>query len=252
MIRPGVKQGFPGSINAVAVAMVAILMQSVFTSTAHAQELPVCLMQPMYRSIPFPEKGLTEAFEAAMEIPCKGTEAGAWTIGRSNQGTLFVHADGPAGSGRYWTITVGIGAEGRTEPLRGVCLQTATTGWRTLPRYKSPLVWNGDLDGDGRSELILWDSFPLNNDASPAAFGLIAWVYRLEQNASLNLDWGLSRDLALDIAESYRTELDGDEGLKALRRKAGEALEAFGRDECVVPRSEPESTAGDFAGLWPG
>jgi hypothetical protein len=35
---------------------------------------------------------------------------------------LFVCADGPSGSGRYWDVTIGVAEKGHRAPIRGVCL----------------------------------------------------------------------------------------------------------------------------------
>ena len=216
--------------------MFVILAVPLLICTAHAEDLPSCLMAPEYVSIPFPEKGLIalKLPEEGVNEECENTPNGPWTIKPSNKAFLFVNTTGPVGSGRYWEIMVGIGKENQTKPQRGVCLYTTTIGWRTLQSYSSPLMWNTDLDGDGKSELIIWDSFPLQNETVPGEFGLVAWVYQLDDRACLRLDWTLSRKLALSIAESYRTELNRGKRLKQTRNKAGHALEAFGRNKCAV------------------
>lgn len=59
-------------------------------------------------------------------------------------------------------------------------MTTSTAGWRTLRQYRRiSLLWLEDLDQDGEAELIIWDSFPLKENASMAEYGLVAWVYRL-------------------------------------------------------------------------
>ncbi len=215
-----------------------ILLIVVFFCPAQAEELPSCMMHPIYVSIPLPEEGFIDIFEREMEIPCETIPADSWTIKPSNQTSLFVRADGPGGSGHYWTITGGIGEGKQPAAMRGVCIQTSTIGWRTLQQFKSPLVWNGDLNDDGKAELIIWDSFPLHKEASPTEFALIAWVYQLGGNSTLELDLSLSRDLALDIARSYRVEIKSDKELKHMRNKAANALEAFGREKCAVEKPE--------------
>jgi hypothetical protein len=118
---------------------------------------------------------------------------------------------------------------------------TNTSGWRTLQRYKqAPLPWLDDLDNDGRAELIIWSSFPLQEDASSADYGLIAWVYRLTSEDSLTIDWGLSRQMAREIAAAYRSPLysTGSPYLRPLRSKAAEALERFADDRCSVLQND--------------
>jgi hypothetical protein len=113
-------------------------------------------------------------------------------------------------------------------------------GWRTLQRYKkTPLPWLDDLDNDGRAELIIWSSFPLQEDASLADYGLIAWVYRLTSEDSLAIDWGLSRQMAREIAEAYRAPLEPlDSYLGPLRTKAAEALERFADKACSALQND--------------
>jgi len=95
------------------------------------------------------------------------------------------------------------------------------------------LSWLDDLDNDGRAELIIWSSFPLRKDPSLAEYGLIAWVYRLTSDDSLAIDWGLSRRMAREVAEAYRSPLDStDPYLGLLRTEAADALERFADERC--------------------
>jgi hypothetical protein len=147
---------------------------------------------------------------------------------------LFVHADGPEGSGRFWTVTVGVSAGHLLKPTRGICLSASTLGWRTLERYsKGPLPWLDDVDGDGSAEFLLWDSFPLHDEAIMVEYALMAWVYRLVSEESLAIDWGMSRTLARLLAKEYRSSLDDKAGYpEGLRAKAAEALESFANERC--------------------
>jgi len=95
------------------------------------------------------------------------------------------------------------------------------------------LSWLDDIDNDGRAELIIWSSFPLREDPSLAEYGLIAWVYRLTSENSLAIDWGLSRRMAREIAEAYRSPLDSTDPYPGpLRTEAAEALERFADERC--------------------
>jgi hypothetical protein len=130
---------------------------------------------------------------------------------------------------------VGVGTKQRTNLLRGVCLSTSTIGWRTLQQYKKGLNWLDDLDGDGKVELIVWDSFPLNNDGSLAEYGLMAWVYRLSSKDLLIIDGVLSRRMAREIAEAYRSEPETAVlHYGKLRKTAAEALEQFAEGRCTI------------------
>jgi hypothetical protein len=89
----------------------------------------------------------------------------------------------------------------------------------------SPLPWLDDLDNDGKAELIIWDSFPLHEDASQAEYGLVAWVYRLASEDLLAIDWGLSLRMAREIAQAYG------------QHPAAEALEQFADKQCLSQNS---------------
>jgi len=210
-----------------------LLLCTVIPATV-ARELPPCLMTPSHISMPLPEEGFIDMVKPEMAMACAAIPANSWSAQSSTVASLFVNANGPSGSGRYWKVTVGIGDKGGLKPLRGICLQTSTIGWRTLQEYKTPLPWLSDRDGDGESELTIWSSFPITDGETPEAFGLVAWVYRLVEQRDLILDQALSKQLALDIAKSYRNPLSKDEQLKQLRERAAKALEAFGSGRCVV------------------
>ena len=123
--------------------------------------------------------------------------------------------------------------------MRGFCLVTSTVGWRTLQQLKgSPLPWAADLNGDGRAELIIWDSFSLREGASQAEFGLVAWVYQVDPKGVFTIDWGLSRQMARELASAYWQPLKPDASLQALRITAAQALEAFASERCTCERRE--------------
>ena len=198
---------------------------------------PPCLMSPNHLEMRLPDRGFTwlpgEDFGGTCEmVPAKKK----WARSPFGSADLFVYADGPSGSGRIWNVTVGVAGRQHSKPTRGVCFTTSTLGWRTLQGYKkTPLPWIEDLDHDGKAELIIWSSFPLREDASWAEYGLVAWVYRLTSTNSLAIDWGLSRRMAREIAEAYRSSLDSTAGpLAPLRTEAAEALERFAEERCSI------------------
>jgi hypothetical protein len=131
---------------------------------------------------------------------------------------------------------IGVARKQHSKPIRGVCLRTSTVGWRTLERYKrAPLGWLDDLDKDGKAEFILWSSFPLRADASLAEDGLMAWVYRVDSENSLAIDWELSRKMAREIAEAYRSSHDSATSYPGpLRAEAASALEGFVDERCSM------------------
>jgi hypothetical protein len=134
-------------------------------------------------------------------------------------------------------VTIGVGEKGQSRPERGVCLTTSTAGWRTYQYYnRTPLSWLDDLDKDGRAEVIIWASFPLQKDASMAESGLVAWVYRLTQKDTLILDGELSRRMARQIAQVYGLSRESAAAYPGhLARQAAEALNEFADERCQVP-----------------
>jgi hypothetical protein len=73
-----------------------------------------------------------------------------------------------------------------------------------------------------------------------AEFGLVAWVYRLDRNDSLVVDWDLSRRMAREIAAAYRAPVQGTpQHLTPLRAEAAAALEAFADERCTMLEPRP-------------
>ena len=201
---------------------------------------PPGLMQPANLAISLPVSGFTWLPGQPFRGGCGEISNNEWIRKVSGNVAMFLHADGPYGSGRYWNVKIGVGSNENSEPNRGVCLTTSTVGWRTLQRFKGGgLPWLDDLNGDGRAELIIWDSFALREDASMAEFAMVAWAYRLVSHNLLAIDWKLSRSLARSIAAEYRTTPDiKDPSLVQLRSKAAEALERFADEQCSARQFE--------------
>jgi len=199
---------------------------------------PPCLMKPVAWSIHFPDSGFTWLPGGDFSGPCSKIPPAEWSRGSAGPWHLYVHTDGPEGSGRFWTVTVGISAKRESKPRHGVCLSTSTVGWRTLQRYsKGSLPWLEDVNNDERAEFILWDSFPLHDNASMAEYALVAWVYRLDSPDSLLIDWDLTRGLASSLAKEYRSPLATNKGYPGeLRGGAADALERFAGSRCNVAR----------------
>jgi len=213
------------------ILLAGLLVSPVLASDSFPQP---CLMIPDRLEMRLPSRGLTWLQGEDLKGTCDDVPAKKWIRNHSGSVDLFVYADGPSGSGRFWNITVGVAGGQHLKPTLGVCIVTSTVGWRTLQQYKrAPLSWLDDLDNDGRTELIIWSSFPLWKDSSLAEYGLIAWVYRLTSEDSLAIDWGLSRRMAREVAEAYRSPLDStDTYLGPLRAEAAEALERFADERC--------------------
>jgi hypothetical protein len=223
------------NLRLLAITVVLWLLWEV-SLLADDPELPPCLMQPAYLSIYLPDSGFFYLGGEDSIGDCDEVLSGEWIRGTSRIQDLFVHPSGPEGSGRFWTITLGIAEKEHSKPDRGVCISTNTVGWRTLQHYsQGALPWLKDLDDDGDAEFILWDSFPLHEEALASEYALVAWAYRLVSNDSLKIDWDLSRYLARSLANEYHSQLDScPEYLREIRTKAAEALERFANNQCKI------------------
>jgi len=190
--------------------------------------------------IRLPEAGLLWLEGEVDEGPCDDVSAEKWIRKPSGPIELFVYPDGPSGSGRYWTVTVGIAQKQASKPDQGVCLSTSTAGWPILRLFKdAPLTWLDDLDADGKSEVIIWASFFLSDAERQWESGLVAWVYQVDPTGTLALDWSLSRRMAGDLAAAYRYSPSGADRvlLKTWgteRQAAAQALEAFASKRCTT------------------
>lgn len=201
-------------------------------------DLPGCLMAPEHTTISIPKVGFRWAEGEAFEGPCDSVADSMWVRQSAGDYDLFVATDGPGGSGRFWHITIGLADTGAARPARGVCIMTWTVGWRTLRQWdRAPLSWLEDRDGDGKPEVIIWDSFPLHEEATMAEYGLTAWVYRVSADGLLTLDWTLSRAMALQIAAAYGTPPDDDSAHPdKMRENIAAHLELFARGKCHQPK----------------
>lgn len=202
-------------------------------NSVHAQikNPPLCRIKPTHLKLLLPHHGfvsLDQPQESCEDFPAEG-----WMSKPFGSSSLFVRAEGPSGSGRYWNFTVGLGESRDLQPRRGICFSTSTVGWRTLQHYPElPLPWLKDFDHDGKAELILWESFPFSENSSLAEYGLIAWVYRFDSKSTFLLDWSLTRKMAKQIARFYRLPPAKDTKMDPTRNEFARLLERFGKGEC--------------------
>lgn len=205
-----------------------------------------CAMAPWHDRIPIPAAGLAWVDGEELSGPCDEDHAHKWTPALSN--AFLVDAQFGIGSARPWVVNVRLPSKSAGEPDRGFCLDTVTLGWRTMFQYwRTPLPWVADLDSDGVSELLIWDSFPLSENASMAEYGLMVWVYELGADETFNVNWGLSRKMAAELAEAYRVpiteERDFAARIQPTREMAARELDDFAQEGCrVVPRPASEES----------
>jgi hypothetical protein len=198
-----------------------------------------CLMAPLRAEIVLPAGGFVTA--EGHGIVALGDVPKDWQRAPLGANDLTLHLEGPEGSGRYWIVTVGVAARGR-QPDRGVVIETSTAGFRSLQSFGNRgLQWLGDRDNDARHELVVWDTFFLNDKQVQSESGLVGWVYRVAAaNDRLTLDWTLTRALAREVAAGYRAPIpDPSAGAALLRQEragAAEALMSFVERRCDVPQ----------------
>ena len=203
-------------------------------ATTPADNSPDCAMSPAHVRIPIPASGMAFVDGDESSGPCDADQPGAWTPALAN--AFLVDAQFGIGSLRPWTVTVGLPSKSGGRPDRGFCLGTSTLGWRTLLQYeRTPLPWVADLDADGASELLIWDSFPLKDDPAMMEHALVVWVYKPDADGAFLVDWGLSRKMASELAEAYKAPIpEARRYDDELRRKAAWDLEDFAQGRCRV------------------
>jgi hypothetical protein len=224
-------------------ALVPVLVAATLdTASADQGARPRCLMPAPPAVYALPPTGFTDGDEPNKHRACEAV-SGDWLRGRLSAGELAVNPAGPEGSGRYWTITVGLSGTRGAAPTRGVCVATNTAGWRSLRSFgPDGLPWVADRDGDNQAEFVLWTSFFLTPRLVQDASGLVAWIYRVDaKTGRLVLDLPLSRRMAAEIATAYRVPLSDKEiasapTLQEDRRLAATALDALAADRCSLPQ----------------
>lgn len=210
----------------------SVLLVERYTRVGSPQE-STCLMEPPYPLLDTPAQGFVALNQTGPWNDCRPTPK-TWLRLPAKTFDLLVHADGPAGSGRYWTVTIALAKKAQRTPERGFCFVTSTVGWRTLQNFDRPLAWITDQDHDGKPELIIWDSFAMKGDQSMSGnFGLVAWIYQVDARGQFTIDWKLSRKAAGELAAAYRRPLHRvDAVLLQTREQAAQHLESFAAGFC--------------------
>ncbi len=209
-------------------------------SMADEPAKPRCAMQPTVYSMTIPKAGFVWApgEDSKGECLMKFGSPVEWEKAPAGN-MLYVQAEGPGGSGHYWSLVVGVSDVADQPPQRGLCLVPSTVGWRTLGRYPTWFAWLKDADGDGQAEFIEWSGFGLHEDASLSEIGLVGWVYRLKAPDQFELDLPLSRRLAKMLADEYADQPPESTSRRRPRtdRVAGGLLRKFAEDGCRIVKN---------------
>ncbi len=182
-------------------------------------------IEPRYDTISFPTTGFTKLDDEAV---ADSIDLKSWQIGNSNGYNLFLLSNLHSGSGRGWTITIGVSNSDSVSPDYGVILSTSTIGWRTLKKFENKMLpWIEDIDGDSNDDIIIWDSFLAFESGTNADFGLIAWVYSLDQNGYLVLNMNSTSLLLERIATEYDKNLPNNPYLKMKRDTISQIIREY-------------------------
>jgi len=185
---------------------------------------------------------------ASLDVDATGASCGDALLGEWQQGgvaacNLFVVANEPQGSGRFFSVAFGVSDRNGAKPTRLRCLSTTTVWWRTLPSVsRELLMWPDDVEGDGNSEVMLWDSSRLHRSATQAEHGLMPWVCRFATPATLTLtlDPDMSRVMAGSLARKSRAPaLAADGSTEALPQRAARELQAFSASRRAITNDDP-------------
>ena len=161
---------------------------------------PLCKLQPMWREQRFPDVGFKDLDdETKVRNPCKLNQS--WETFVHQGMKYFVSIKGPSGSGRYWNITLGLAQAHDIIPTRGICFTVSTVGWRTLQRFRA-LEWLINIDSGATPQLVLWNSFFLDDSAMPQRSGLSVWVYNIGVDG-LQFDEAATRHRYLELKNAY-------------------------------------------------
>lgn len=111
------------------------------------------------------------------------------------------------GAGHWHTVLIGMSDSMSHTPLRGVRMSFSTTGWMTLRKFrKGGLPWLTDVNSDGKSEIVFWQSFSDANFTSSSSDGLIPFVYKIGKN-ELTLDKPLSCMMIREVYTKYQDQI---------------------------------------------
>jgi len=213
-----------------------------------------CPFWPKHREVDVPASGFVVLGWNATPSTCDHDTLGRWVKESGPDHDLFLHLDGPHGSHRDWTIHVGIGPTGSEAPQRGVSFESSTVAWGTSADFRGVrLPWLEDVDGDGRVEVIVWDSVSVlsGDDETPPQFpaALVGWAYEITTDARLVSDWPATRRTMVDISDVYRRTARSPDARHSYGYAARFArrLDEFSRGRCCPGHAEVFRSASDYA-----
>jgi hypothetical protein len=224
---------------------------SLFPVLATADDCP---FWPKHREVDVPASGFVVLGWNATPSTCDHDTLGRWVKESGPDHDLFLHLDGPHGSHRDWTVHVGIGPTGSEAPERGVSFESSAVAWGRSADFRGVrLPWLEDVDGDGRVEVIVWDSVSVlsGDDGTPPQFpaALVGWAYEITTDARLVSDWPATRRTMVDISDVYRRtarSLDARHSYGYAARFA-RRLDEFSRGRCCPGHAEVFRSASDYA-----
>jgi len=82
-------------------------------------------------------------------------------------------------------LAIGFSNQGQKKPTRGVKIRARTQGYRFYGEnrsFRQGLPWLMDVNQDGNSEVIIWESFGDTQLGRLNSAGLIPWAYKYKSN----------------------------------------------------------------------
>ena len=104
----------------------ALICSFTFNNLAISETPEDCVISPPFLSIQVPNSGFEWRVEEPFEGECPTVAKELWRKQEGRSMDLLVAADGPSGSGRFWTVTIGLGKPEEFPPRKGFCIQTST------------------------------------------------------------------------------------------------------------------------------
>lgn len=173
-------------------------------------------LSPQYGTILIPAKGFIRLSDEVAKCDISPSDP---QIEKASAkfGAILLNDCMSAGSGHWHTISIGYSKGPNKSPIRGVKLTTSTLGWITLGSYNGKaLPWLMDVDQDGVSEVVIWESFPDSALFANNTYGLVPWVYKSDSK-SLRFDQFstcLMLDTTINIYQQRLREINANDSIR--------------------------------------